>query len=115
MMAACGCHFFIKNKTVRIVFTSEMRRQNHHLPEVFYFQFRQERIGKQNEEKKATSLIQVACSNIDTFKAFFHAMLDEGIYLAPSVFKVGLVSAPRNEETLHKTLAAADKAFAKLR
>jgi len=42
-------------------------------------------------------------------------MLDEGVYLAPSAFEAGLVSAAHNEETMQKTLAAADKAFAKLR
>jgi glutamate-1-semialdehyde 2,1-aminomutase len=67
------------------------------------------------DDKKVTSFKQVASSNIDDFKTFFHAMLDEGVYLAPSAFEAGFVSAAHDEETLNKTLAAADKAFAKLK
>jgi len=67
------------------------------------------------DEKKVSSFKQVASSNIEAFKTFFHAMLDEGVYLAPSAFEAGFVSAAHDEETLNKTLAAADKAFAKLK
>ncbi len=49
------------------------------------------------------------------FKRFFHAMLDEGIYLAPSAFEAGFVSAAHDAKTLEKTLAAAEIVFAQLR
>lgn len=48
------------------------------------------------------------------FNAFFHAMLDEGVYLAPSAFEAGFVSAAHDAETIAATIAAARKAFAKL-
>ena len=67
------------------------------------------------EEKNISGFSQVVNSNQDAFKQFFHAMLDEGVYLAPSAFEAGFISAAHNEETLQETLAAADKAFAKLK
>ncbi|WP_444997138.1 glutamate-1-semialdehyde 2,1-aminomutase [Aliikangiella sp. IMCC44359] len=66
------------------------------------------------EEKNITRFSQVVNSNQATFKQFFHAMLDEGVYLAPSAFEAGFISAAHNETTLNKTLEAADKAFKKL-
>lgn len=66
------------------------------------------------DEKNITSFSQVMNSNQEAFKTFFHAMLDEGVYLAPSAFEAGFISAAHNEETLEKTLSAANKAFAKL-
>ena len=41
-------------------------------------------------------------------------MLDEGVYLAPSAFETGFVSAAHDEQTLEKTFAAAKVAFSKL-
>jgi glutamate-1-semialdehyde 2,1-aminomutase len=48
------------------------------------------------------------------FNAFFHAMLDAGIYLAPSAFEAGFVSAQHDDSVIDATLAAAREAFAKL-
>lgn len=45
------------------------------------------------------------------FNRFFHAMLEEGIYFAPSAFEAGFVSAMHGDSELDKTLAAADKIF----
>ncbi|MEP1743053.1 MAG: glutamate-1-semialdehyde 2,1-aminomutase [Kangiellaceae bacterium] len=65
-------------------------------------------------DKKVTRFSQVVNSNQDMFRKFFHAMLDEGIYLAPSAFETGFVSAAHDEQTLEKTFAAAKVAFSKL-
>lgn len=51
----------------------------------------------------------VKCSNIERFKRFFHGMLQEGVYLAPSAFEAGFVSAAHGEVELAKTLQAAEK------
>jgi glutamate-1-semialdehyde 2,1-aminomutase len=56
----------------------------------------------------------VANSNVDKFNRFFHAMLDEGVYLAPSAFEAGFISATHDADAISTTLAAADRAFAKL-
>ena len=49
------------------------------------------------------------------FNAFFHAMLDAGVYLAPSAFEAGFVSAQHDNAVIDATLAAARQAFATLR
>lgn len=48
------------------------------------------------------------------FKRFFHAMLAEGIYLAPSAFEAGFVSSAHGEVEIQKTLQAAEKVLAAL-
>ncbi len=66
------------------------------------------------KEKNITKFSQVMNSNQEAFKKFFHAMLKEGVYLAPSAFETGFVSAAHDDSTLEKTLNAADKAFKSL-
>ena len=56
----------------------------------------------------------VAGSNVEQFNHFFHSMLEQGIYLAPSAYEAGFLSAQHGAEQLAKTLAAADTAFAAL-
>lgn len=48
------------------------------------------------------------------FNQFFHAMLDAGVYLAPSAFEAGFVSAQHDDAIIESTLAAARIAFAKV-
>ena len=45
---------------------------------------------------------------------FFHAMLDEGVYLAPSQFEAGFVSVTHTDDVVEKTIEAARKAFVTL-
>jgi glutamate-1-semialdehyde 2,1-aminomutase len=45
------------------------------------------------------------------FNTFFHAMLDAGVYLAPSAFEAGFVSAQHDDAVIEATIAAARKAF----
>ncbi len=67
-----------------------------------------------SSDEKITQFTQVVNSNQANFRRFFHSMLDQGIYFAPSAFETGFISAAHNQETLEKTLAAADKSFAEL-
>lgn len=53
--------------------------------------------------------------DVALFKQFFHAMLEEGIYLAPSAFEAGFVSSAHGDIEIQKTLDAAEKVFAVLR
>jgi glutamate-1-semialdehyde 2,1-aminomutase len=53
-------------------------------------------------------------SNASKFNTFFHAMLDEGVYLAPSAFEAGFVSAQHDDAVIDATVTAAKKAFARL-
>ena len=50
----------------------------------------------------------------DHFNQFFHSMLAEGVYLAPSAYEAGFVSSAHTTADLEKTLVAANKAFAAL-
>ena len=50
-------------------------------------------------------------SDTRRFARFFHAMLDAGVYLAPSAFEAGFVSAAHGERELSRTLEAAARAF----
>lgn len=49
------------------------------------------------------------------FNQFFHQMLDRGIYLAPSAFEAGFVSAAHSEHDLNTTIQAASASFAALK
>jgi glutamate-1-semialdehyde 2,1-aminomutase len=60
------------------------------------------------------SFAQVASADIDRFRKFFHGMLDEGVYLAPSAFEAGFVSAAHGDAEIEATLDAARKVFATL-
>jgi glutamate-1-semialdehyde 2,1-aminomutase len=53
-------------------------------------------------------------SNREAFGRFFHAMLHEGIYLAPSQFEAGFVSTEHTGEIIEQTIEAAQRAFARL-
>jgi glutamate-1-semialdehyde 2,1-aminomutase len=59
-----------------------------------------------------TSYAEVMQSDKEAFNRFFHHMLDEGVYLAPSAFEAGFVSAAHGEAEIERTLTAAGKAFA---
>jgi glutamate-1-semialdehyde 2,1-aminomutase len=50
----------------------------------------------------------------DLYGKFFHAMLEEGIYLAPSQFEAAFISLAHTDELLDQTIEAARKAFARL-
>lgn len=56
----------------------------------------------------------VQASNIIQFKQFFHAMLKQGIYFAPSAFEAGFISSQHSDKDIEQTLAAAKIAFAEL-
>ena len=56
---------------------------------------------------KVTSFDQVMACDGERFKQFFHGMLDQGIYLAPSSFEAGFVSAAHNENDIADTIDAA--------
>lgn len=55
----------------------------------------------------------MAC-DVERFKRFFHGMLEEGVYLAPSAFEAGFVSAAHTEAQIDATIAAAQRVFAGL-
>jgi glutamate-1-semialdehyde 2,1-aminomutase len=61
-----------------------------------------------------TSFAEIMACDKTKFNAFFHAMLNEGVYLAPSAFEAGFVSARHDDAVIDATISAARKAFASL-
>jgi glutamate-1-semialdehyde 2,1-aminomutase len=54
---------------------------------------------------------QVVAADIDRFRKFFHGMLKQGIYLAPSAFEAGFVSSAHGDDEIAQTLDAAKTVF----
>jgi glutamate-1-semialdehyde 2,1-aminomutase len=53
-------------------------------------------------------------SDAKAFGRFFHAMLERGVYLAPSQFEAAFLSAAHSEEDIDATIAAARESFAEI-
>ena len=66
------------------------------------------------DQSRVSRFAEVMACDSERFNRFFHAMLDQGIYLAPSAFEAGFVSAAHSDEDIDATLTAARKAFGKL-
>ena len=63
------------------------------------------------EEPQVNTFAQVMQCNQMLFKRFFHGMLETGIYLAPSAFEAGFVSAAHSDDDLNTTLNKAETVF----
>ncbi len=67
-----------------------------------------------SDEDKITGFNQVTKSDQERFKKFFHGMLDKGVYLAPSAFEAGFVSAAHTNEDIEATVEAAGRVLKKI-
>jgi glutamate-1-semialdehyde 2,1-aminomutase len=63
------------------------------------------------EAEQVSNFAQSTACRQGQFKAFFHAMLARGVYLAPSAFEAGFVSAAHSDEDIENTITAAGEAF----
>lgn len=61
------------------------------------------------EEDSIASFDQIMNCNQERFNTFFHGMLEQGIYLAPSSFEAGFVSKAHTDEDIEKTISAASE------
>ena len=77
-----------------------------HLGGMFGFTF-----NKHGPIKNYNDIIK---SDIDLFKRFFHGMLNENIYLAPSAFEAGFISSAHTDKEINITLKATEKVFSLL-
>lgn len=66
------------------------------------------------EEPEITRYEQVTRCDMERFKRFYHLMLEEGVYLAPSAYEAGFLSLAHGDKEIEHTLAAAERSFAKL-
>ncbi|MCK5876778.1 MAG: glutamate-1-semialdehyde 2,1-aminomutase [Candidatus Marithrix sp.] len=65
-------------------------------------------------ETEINNFEQVSACDNDRFKLFFHAMLDKGIYLAPSSFETGFISSAHTNADIEATLSAAKQVLGNL-
>ena len=66
-------------------------------------------------DARVTSYKQATACNIEGFKKFFHGMLAEGMYLAPSAYEAGFVSSAHSDADIAASIAAAGRVFAGLK
>ena len=63
---------------------------------------------------RVTSYQEATHCDVERFKRFFHGMLAEGVYLAPSAFEAGFVSAAHTDVEIDATIEAARRVFARI-
>lgn len=67
-----------------------------------------------SDQKSILTFDDVKRCDVDRFKRFFHEMLKEGIYLAPSAYEAGFVSAAHGDKEIAKTLDVAERVFLRI-
>jgi glutamate-1-semialdehyde 2,1-aminomutase len=63
---------------------------------------------------RVTTYAEATACDVERFRRFFHGMLAEGVYLAPSAFEAGFVSAAHSDADIDATIAAAARVFARI-
>lgn len=66
------------------------------------------------DKPEVSSFADVSACDGDRFNRFFHGMLDQGIYLAPSAFEAGFTSAAHEQADIDATIDVAEKVFANM-
>jgi glutamate-1-semialdehyde 2,1-aminomutase len=66
------------------------------------------------DQPEVTSFSQVSACDVDRFTRFFNGMLKRGVYLAPSAYEAGFVSAMHGAVEIEQTIEAAASTFAEL-
>ncbi|WP_348827340.1 glutamate-1-semialdehyde 2,1-aminomutase [Halomonas sp. RT37] len=65
-------------------------------------------------QSSVENFAQATACDADAFRRFFTAMLEQGVYLAPSAYEAGFMSSAHTPEDIQVTLDAAEKAFAQM-
>ena len=97
-------------KTEKLCLGLKSLAEKHHVPFVVNY------VGGMfgiffTEQQEITSYAEVMKCDTEKFKIFFHKMLEQGIYLAPSAFEAGFMSLAHTNEDIERTLSAANIAF----
>jgi glutamate-1-semialdehyde 2,1-aminomutase len=71
-------------------------------------------IGFYFSEQTVHNYTEAKAANQERFVKFFHGMLEEGVYLAPSAFEAGFISSEHSQDIIDQTLSAARKVIATL-
>jgi glutamate-1-semialdehyde 2,1-aminomutase len=62
-------------------------------------------------DEKVETYAQATACDIPAFNRFFHAMLERGVFLAPSAYEAGFLSSAHDDAVIEATLVAAREAF----
>jgi glutamate-1-semialdehyde 2,1-aminomutase len=66
------------------------------------------------DSDSVTNFDETSACDVERFKKFYHLMLEEGIYMAPSAYEAGFVSSAHSAEDIQATIDATGRVFAKL-
>ncbi|MFQ3228692.1 MAG: glutamate-1-semialdehyde 2,1-aminomutase [Reinekea sp.] len=66
------------------------------------------------DQTSVSSFAETSKCDGDAFNTFFHGMLEEGVYLAPSSYEAGFLSLAHSEQDIEDTVAAASRVFTKM-
>lgn len=109
LIQAPGFYEKLSNRTQQLVDGIATKAKNHGID--FCAQSIGGMFGLYFSKNIPTSFAEVMQCDKSAFNRFFHAMLEEGIYFAPSAFEAGFVSSAHEDNELDKTLSAAEKIF----
>jgi glutamate-1-semialdehyde 2,1-aminomutase len=107
-----GFHETLAANTARLAQGLAQAAQRHHQP--FCADSVGSMFGLYSAPRVPTSFAQVMTGDKEAFGRFFHAMLDRGVYLAPSAFEAGFTSIQHDAAVMDEVVAAAQDAFAHL-
>ena len=63
------------------------------------------------DQDRVSRFTDVSRCDVERFKLFFHGMLQQGVYLAPSAFEAGFVSSAHSDAQIQRTIDCADQVF----
>ena len=113
LLKAPGFHQRLTAKTQRLIAGLKQAAELNNIPMSF------NQVGGMfgfffTEAERVTTFEQVSACNMERFRTFYHAMLEEGIYLAPSAFEAGFISIAHEDSHIDATIEAASRVLAKL-
>jgi len=108
-----GLHADLADKTEQIALGFKAAAQKHGIPLAINY------VGAMfgiffTDQQEVSCFEHVGKCDIARFNTFFHLMLAQGVYLAPSAYEAGFLSTAHGEQEIAATLAAADICFAQL-
>jgi len=109
LIQAPGFYDKLSNRTRQLVDGIATKAKNHGID--FCAQSIGGMFGLYFNKNIPASFAEVMQCDKTAFNRFFHAMLEEGVYFAPSAFEAGFVSSAHGDDELDKTLSAAEKVF----
>ncbi len=113
LLSVPGLHAELADKTKQIAEGFKAAADKHGIPLAINY------VGAMfgiffTDQTEVSCFEHVTKCDIERFNTFFHLMLNEGVYLAPSAYEAGFLSTAHGEQEIAATLAAADRCFAQL-